>query len=113
MSLIFRPCTAGDLDDVIPLMYSAGPDAFRYTFSVSSELQVLEFLKVAFVKGKGEFGYKDHIVAVDDGEIVALVGMRITDDNIDYTLAVAKTIFRFYGIFNGLRVAFGGFVLNA
>jgi len=108
MSLIFRSCTADDVDDVIPLMYSAGPDAYRYTFSVSSKLQVLDFLRVAFIKGEGEFGYKDHIVAEDNGEIVALVGMRSAQDNVDYTLAVAKTIFSFYGIFNGLRVAIRG-----
>ena len=108
MSLIFRSCTVEDIDDVIPLMYSSGPDAFRFTFSVNSKLQVLEFLRVAFLKGEGEFGYKDHIVAVDNGEIVALVGMRSAQDNIDYTLAIAKTIFAFYGIFNGIRVVIRG-----
>jgi hypothetical protein len=67
-------------------MYSAGPAAYRYTFSVSRELQVLDFLRDAFVKGDGEFGYKDHIVAVDEGEIVGLVGMRSADDSSEYTL---------------------------
>jgi hypothetical protein len=57
-------------------MYSSGPDAYRYVFSVSNESQALEFLRAAFLKGDGEFGYRDHIVAVDKGEVVALVGMR-------------------------------------
>lgn len=89
-------------------MYSSGPAAYRYTFSVSHKLQVLDFLRDAFVKGDGEFGYRDHIVAVDEGEIVALVGMRSADDGSEYTLAVIKNIFGFYGLINGLRVIIRG-----
>jgi hypothetical protein len=38
--------------------------------------QVIDFLRYAFCKGVGEFGFKDHQVAIDDGRIVALVGRR-------------------------------------
>ena len=108
MSLVFRPCRAEDVDAVIPLMYSAGPEAYRYTFSVSSELQVLDFLRIAFVQGAGEFGYRDHFVALDGKEIVALVGMRSADDSSEYLMAVVKNIFGFYGPINGLRVIIRG-----
>jgi len=108
MSLIFRPCRPEDVDAILPLMYSSGPEAYRYVFSVSSELQVLEFLRAAFIRGDGEFGYKDHVVAVDDGEIVALVGMRSAQDNTAYTLAILKGIFGFYGVVNGVRVIIRG-----
>jgi len=89
-------------------MYSSGPEAYRYTFSVSCEHQALDFLRDAFVSGDGEFGYRDHIVAVDAGEIVALVGMRSADDSSEYTLAVIKNIFGFYGLIDGLRVMIRG-----
>ena len=108
MPVSFRPCKPEDVDAVIPLMYSAGPEAYRYVFSVSNESQALEFLRAAFIKGDGEFGYRDHIVAVDDGEVVALVGMRNAKDNNDYTMSVIKTVFQFYGLFNGLRVLLRG-----
>jgi len=104
MSLVFRPCAAEDVDAAIPLMYSSGPDAYRYVFSVSSELQVLDFLRAAFIHGDGELGYKDHIVAVDKGDIVALVGMRNAKNQVSYTLAAIKAIFGFYGFLTGLRV---------
>jgi ribosomal protein S18 acetylase RimI-like enzyme len=108
MPLIIRPCTAEDVDDIIPLMFSAGPDAYRFVFSVNSELEVLDFLRACFVKGDGEFGYEDHFVAVDNDEIVALVGMRSVQDNLKYTLSAAGSIFRFYGFLNGLRVVSRG-----
>jgi ribosomal protein S18 acetylase RimI-like enzyme len=108
MPLIIRPCTAEDVDDIIPLMFSAGPDAFRFVFSVNSELEALDFLRTSFVKGDGEFGYKDHFVAVDNDEVVALVGMRSAQDNLKYTLSAASSIFKFYGLFNGLRVVSRG-----
>jgi ribosomal protein S18 acetylase RimI-like enzyme len=108
MALIIRPCTAEDVDDIIPLMYSAGPDAFRFVFSVHSELEVLDFLRAGFVKGDGEFGYRDHFVAVDNNEIVAVVGMRSAQDNLKYTLSATGSIFKFYGLFNGLRVVSRG-----
>jgi len=89
-------------------MYSSGPEAFRYVFSVGSELQVLDFLRAAFVKGDGEFGYKDHIVAIDDDEIVALVGMRSAKDQFHYLLAIIRNIFGFYGLLDGIRVVIRG-----
>ncbi|MFT5710114.1 MAG: ribosomal protein S18 acetylase RimI-like enzyme [Halioglobus sp.] len=104
MTITIRPCTAEDVDDIIPLMYSAGPDAFKFVFSVHSELQVLGFLRASFVKGDGEFGYKDHFVAIENDQIVALVGMRSAQDNLKYTLCAAGGILKFYGLFNGLRV---------
>lgn len=108
MALIIRPCTAEDVDSAIPLMYSAGPDAFRFVFSVRSELEALDFLRASFVKGDGEFGYRDHYVAIDNDEIVALVGMRSAQDNLKYTLSAASNIFKFYGLSNGLRVVSRG-----
>lgn len=104
MALLIRPCTAEDVDDILPLMYSAGPETFRFVFSVHSELEVLDFLRASFVKGDGEFGYRDHFVAVDNDDIVALVGMRRAQDNLKYTLSAASDIFKFYGLYNGLRV---------
>jgi len=104
MPLVFRPCRAEDVEAIIPLMYSSGPDAFRYVFSVDSELQALDFLRASFVRGSGEFGYKDHVVAIDDGEIIALVGMWHSRENASYMLSAIKNIFGFFGLIKGTRV---------
>jgi len=104
MPLIFRPCRAEDAGAVIPLMYSSGPDAFRYVFSVDSELQAMDFLRAAFVRGSGEFGYKDHIVAIEDGEIIALAGMWHSKKNASYMRSAIKNIIGFFGFIKGARV---------
>ena len=104
----FRACQPGDVDAVVPLIYSAGPDAFRYVFSVDKELQALEFLRYAFLKGGGEFGFKDHEVALDDGHIVAVVGCWQSRDNLSYILSATRQIFGFYGWRRGLGVVVRG-----
>ncbi len=108
MSLEIRPCQPSDVNQVIPLMFSSGPDAFRYVFSIQHQEQVSEFLHFAYCQGDGEFGYKDHQVAVIEGKIVGLVGTRHGKDNFKYMLAAIKQIFGFYGLINGLKVLVRG-----
>jgi ribosomal protein S18 acetylase RimI-like enzyme len=108
MTLEYRVCQPSDVNEAIPLMYSAGPEAFRYVFSVDYAEQATDFLRYAFVKGTGEFGYEDHIVAINNNVIVGLVGRRSSPQNFTYTVAVAKQIFSFYGLFTGLKVIFRG-----
>mgnify|MGYP000250288741 CR=1 FL=1 len=108
MSIELRPCQASDVEQAIPLMFSAGPEAFRYVFSVNYKDQALDFLRYAFCQGDGEFGYKDHQLALDKGKVVALVGRRLGKDNSAYMLAAIKQIFGFYGFITGLRVIIRG-----
>jgi len=113
MTLEYRTCQPSDVNEAIPLMYSAGPESFRYVFSVDYSEQAIDFLRYAFVKGKGEFGYHDHKVAIDNNTIVGLVGRRSSSQNLAYTLIAAKQIFGFYGIFKGLKVLFRGLRFEA
>jgi len=113
MTLEYRSCQPSDVNEAIPLMYSAGPEAFRYVFSVDYSEQAIDFLRYAFVKGKGEFGYNDHIVALDNNTIVGLVGRRSSRQNLAYTVVAAKQIFGFYGLFKGLKVIFRGLRFEA
>lgn len=113
MTLEYRSCQPSDVDEVIPLMYSAGPESFRYVFSVDYQDQAIDFLRFAFVKGKGEFGYNDHRVALHNNTIVGLVGRRSSKQNLTYTFAAAKQIFGFYGLFKGLKVIVRGLRFEA
>jgi len=108
MMIEFRACQASDVNEVIPLMYSAGPEAYRYVFSVDYKEQVIDFLHYAFCQGDGEFGYKDHQVAVENNKIVALIGRRTSKDNLAYTITAIKQIFVFFGFINAVQVMFRG-----
>jgi len=113
MTIQFRACLASDVNDVIPLMYSAGPEAFRYVFSVDDAEQVIDFLHYAFCQGDGEFGYKDHQVAIEDGRIVALVGRRCAKSNFAHTVTAIKQIFSFYRVFTAVKVIYRGLRFEA
>ncbi len=108
MTLEYRSCQPSDVNEAIPLMYSAGPEAYRYVFSVDYPEQAADFLRYAFVKGKGEFGYNDHKVAIHNNVIVGLVGRRCSTQNLAYTLIAVKQIFGFYGMLKGLQVIVRG-----
>ena len=101
MNIQFRACQKSDVNEAIPLMFSAGPEAFRYVFSVDYSEQALDFLRYAFVKGQGEFGFKDHSVAIVNNEVIGLVGRRCSEKNGAYTLVAIKQILGFYGLFKG------------
>ncbi len=113
MTLEYRSCQPTDVNEAIPLMYSAGPESFRYVFSVDCSEQAVDFLRYAFVKGKGEFGYHDHVVAIDNNKIVGLVGRRTSAQNLAYTLVAIKQIFGFYGLFKGIKVLIRGLRFEA
>lgn len=106
--LIFRPCRAQDVDAAIPLIYSSGPAAFNYVFCDSGEQQAQEFLRHAFVRGDSEFGYRQHIAAVMDGEVVAVGAVRNHTQNLRFTVAALMDIVRFYSPLAAARVIVRG-----
>ena len=108
MVIEVRNCLATDAAEAVPLMYSAGPESFRYVFSVDYEEQALDFLHYAFGCGDGEFGYKDHQVVMENDKVVALVGRRTSEDNFMYTLSAIKQIFGYYGLFKAVGVLIRG-----
>ena len=110
-SLSIRAAIAADADDAVPLIYSSGPAAFDYVFSHDRPGRALEFLRHAFVDGAGEFGYRNHVVAVRDGAVVAAGAAWDGRVALGFTIAAAVQILRFYGplgawgvIVRGLRV---------
>lgn len=108
MVIEVRDCLAKDAAAAVPLMYMAGPEAFRYVFSVDYEEQAVDFLYYAFACGEGEFGYKDHQVVIENERVIALVGRRSSKDNFRYTLAAIKQIFSYYGLNKAVGVLIRG-----
>jgi ribosomal protein S18 acetylase RimI-like enzyme len=71
MPLQFRPAIAADAEAAIPLIYSSGPDAFEYGFTIGPH-RALDFLRHAFADGRGFFGWRNHTVAVLDGQVAGI-----------------------------------------
>ena len=107
----FRAAAASDAERAVPLIYSSGPAAFDYVFSHERPGRALEFLEAAFRAGNGEFGWRNHVVALEDGAIVAVGAAWDGRATLAFTLAAAAQILRFYGpraaigvVARGLRI---------
>lgn len=92
----FRPAAPADVDAAVPLIYSSGPAAFDYVFATRGKT-ALDFLRAAFVRGDGEFGYRSHVVAIMGGEVVGIGTAFSGDVGLAYTLAAARQILSVYG----------------
>lgn len=103
-SLEFRAAVPADADDAVPLIYSSGPAAFDYVFSVPGRGTAQDFLRRAFVDGAGEFGFRNHVVGVRDGRVVAAGAAWNGSSTPAFTLAAARQILGFYGPVSGLGV---------
>ena len=93
----------------MPLILSSGPDAFAYVFATRLE-GPHEFLRHAFINGRGEFGYRNHIVGELAGKIVAAGAGWTASATLAFTLAAPLQCLTHYGwlttpgvILRGLR----------
>jgi ribosomal protein S18 acetylase RimI-like enzyme len=104
MEIEFRDAVPGDVDAIIPLIYSSGPAAFDYIFSHNTSVNALEFLRRTFVNPEGEFGYENHIVGTFEGDVVAS-GVGFSCDVVPgFTKVALKSIFKHYGLIKGAGV---------
>lgn len=100
-----------DAGMAVPLIYSSGPAAFDYVFAVPGCGDAQAFLRHAFLDGAGEFGWRNHRVAVLDGDVVAVGAAFGGESGLRFTLAAARQILGHFGarhapgvIVRGLRV---------
>src|SRR5229473_1757132 len=70
-ALTFRAATPADVADAVPLIYSSGPSAFDYVFDIGNSLGAQEFLRFAYLRRGGEFGWQAHRVAEIGGRVAA------------------------------------------
>ena len=74
MTFTVRPAAPGDADSTVPLIFDSGPAAFDFDFTRSGQATAGDFLRQAFLDDAGEFGFRNHVVAVqrphdDAGEV--------------------------------------------
>ena len=94
---IFRPAAAADVEAAVPLIYSSGPAAFDYVFALPDVGDAQAFLRRAFVDGAGEFGWRNHVAAELDGNVVAVGAGYGGATKWPFTLAAARQILGHYG----------------
>lgn len=110
-ALTFRAAAAADVADAVPLIYSSGPTAFDYVFDTGGARRAQDFLRFAFLKGGGEFGWRVHRVAEFGGRVAAAGAAFDGRAVLRFTIANALQILQFFGpirawgvMVRGLRV---------
>ena len=95
----FRPARADDANAAVPLIYASGPEAFNYVFGPTNKGGALAYLRAAFRDGAGEFGYRNHVVGVRAGEVVAAGAGWSSATTLPFTMAAARQFFTQFGPF--------------
>lgn len=108
MDIELRPATPEDVDAAVPLIYSSGPACFDYTFSHRTRLDAIAFLRRAFRRPRGEFGYQNHIVAVLGDEVVGTGTAFSGSDARKFMLPMIASILAAYGPLEGAGVMWRG-----
>jgi ribosomal protein S18 acetylase RimI-like enzyme len=110
-ALSFRAAAPTDVAAAVPLIYSSGPAAFDYVFDLGATRGAQQFLRFAYLKGGGEFGWRAHRVAEIDGQVAAAGAAFDGRATLRFTVANALQILQFYGpirawgvLLRGLRV---------
>ncbi len=97
MPLVFRRAQADDAVVAVPLIYSSGPAAFDYAFACTPKGCAEDFLRWVFVRGRGQFGYRQHWVGSQNAQVVASGTAQTGADNLSNLLLAAGQIIGFYG----------------
>jgi ribosomal protein S18 acetylase RimI-like enzyme len=110
-ALTFRAASRADVADAVPLIYSSGPAAFDYVFDIGGARDAQAFLRFAYLKGGGEFGWRAHRIAEMGGQVAAVGAAFDGRTVMRFTVAGALQIWGFYGpirawgvMVRGLRV---------
>jgi ribosomal protein S18 acetylase RimI-like enzyme len=112
-ALTFRAAAAADVADAVPLIYSSGPAAFDYVFDTGGARRAQDFLRFAFLKGGGEFGWRVHRIAEFGGGVAAAGAAFDGRAVLRFTLANALQILQFFGPIRAWRVMVRGLRVEA
>jgi len=108
MRLVFRPAVPSDVIHAVPLIQSSGPEAFSYVFDHPTRGAAEDFLRVAFLDGEGEFGYRNHLIGVLDGYVIAAGAAWGGNEGVGFMRAAARQILAQYGMVAGAGVGIRG-----
>lgn len=94
-SISISPSKKEEVESLVPLIYSSGPDAFNYIFQTKKHA-AQDFLKFVFLKSSGEFSYLNHTTAYLNNEIVGVGAIFEGKQMLGFTLSIIVSIIQFY-----------------
>lgn len=92
---VFRRAVAADADVAVPLLYRSGPAAFDHVFATTGST-AQQFLRRAFVDGRGLFGCHQHWVGERDGQVVVAGTAFSGRANLSNNVAVVRQMLVHY-----------------
>lgn len=95
MNIEFRPAKFTDVDAALPLMISAGPEALSYLYDGGGKTAE-DFLRYAFLDGKGLYGWRNHQVAIVNNEVAGIAAFFSGQEYRSLAQAVMLQMLRFY-----------------
>lgn len=101
--VIIRPARADDADAAVPLIFSSGPESYRYVFTTAGH-DALDFIRFAFVEGSGYLGYRNHDVVELAGRIVGTGSFYASADYRRLGRESLRQAMTHYGVVNLVRV---------
>ena len=108
----FRKARPQDVETALQLIYSSGPQAFEYLFPRHGATQQ-DFLRFAFTDGNGFLGYKNHLVATSNGQVVGIAAFYNFSTYARLTLEHLAQLLRFYPALNFFGLAVRGIHLKS
>lgn len=97
MNLSLHPAQPSHVNAAVPLIYSSGPAAFDFVFRTEKQT-AHDFLRKAFLDGAGEFGFRNHTVALVDGAVVGIGAGFSGETGLRFSVAAARQILSLYGV---------------
>ncbi len=73
VSPTIRRAVALDMDAGVALIYAAGEKLVKYIFGNQDEALAMRYLRMAWRRGHGQYGFNNHWVAEVNGEVAGLV----------------------------------------
>jgi len=108
MTISIRKAEPADVETAVNMIYSSGPNAFNYVFNTDQKGTALDFLRMAYLDGAGEFGYRNHLVVTEAGRVVGAGGGWSGKTGLAFLVAGARQIFSHYGLVCGMQVVIRG-----
>lgn len=95
--IIIRKAQPKDQEQALPLVYSSGPEAFEYLFTLGNR-GAKDFLRYCWQTDYGLFSHTAHYVADLDGQIVGSVSLYDRAEAKRWADEVTPQVIKFYGL---------------
>lgn len=97
MTLNIRPAEPRDVEQAVPLIYSAGPEGFEFVFT-QGRRRAQDYIAYAFTQGDGMFGHRNHTVIEQDGMVVGTGAFYSGVEYKQLSEGTLRQVLRFYHV---------------